>query len=292
MAPARDASAIDPPFRRVAIAGVGLIGGSIALAARAAWPAVTILGLDRGDAAADAKARGVIHEARSRIADVGDADLIVLAAPIEANLQLLEKAAAARLGGLVTDTSSTKRGILDVAARAGLTRFIGGHPVAGAERGGIGHARADLFVDRPWALMRTPNLEDEARQLEAFVRGLGARPAVMDAPTHDRLMAYVSHVPQLLAVALMNTAGRECGDAAMATAGRAFREMTRLAESSEELWRGIVGSNADFIAEALAALARELPAAGSGLADGGWTRQAFPPAREWRARLNAFGPPS
>jgi prephenate dehydrogenase len=291
MPPARGASEADPPFRRVAIAGVGLIGGSIALAARAAWPGIAVVGVDRGTAAADAAARGVIDEARASVEELGDADLIVLAAPIGANLTLLEALAAAKPGGLVTDTGSTKRNIVDAAARAGVERFIGGHPVAGAERGGLDQARADLFGDRPWALMRHAGGEGDLDRLERFVRGLGARPAIMDAVTHDRLMAYVSHVPQLLAVALMNAAARECGDAAFAVAGRAFREMTRLAGSPEGLWRDIVTANADFIAEALAAVARELPDR-DGLGDGAWTQRAFPAAHTGRGRLDLFGPRS
>lgn len=283
-------SPADPPFRRIAIAGVGLIGGSIALAARAAWPSMTILGFDRGSAAADARAKGIVHDVRESVADLTDADLIVLAAPVEANVTLLDGVAAARLGGLVTDTGSTKRDIVAAAERAGCARFVGGHPVAGAERGGLDQARADLFADRPWALMRPSGRDDDLQSLEAFVRGLGARPAIMDPVMHDRLMAYVSHVPQILAVALMNAAGREMSDAALAVAGRGFREMTRLAESPEALWRGILASNHDFIAEALTTLARELPAPGAALADGTWARHAFPSAHEWRARLNAFGP--
>ena len=285
-------AAVEPPFPRLAIAGIGLIGGSIALAARRAWPGVTIAGVDRGPGADRAKSLGVIDEARASVADLDDADLVIFAAPVEANLALLHEAAAARLGALITDTGSTKRAIVDAASRSGLSRFIGGHPIAGAERGGLDHARADLFVDRPWALMRTPGQESDLQHLETFVRGLGARPAIMNADVHDRVMAYVSHVPQLLAVALMNAAGRELGDAALSVAGRAFREMTRLAESPEDLWRGIAGANADFIAEALDALARELPAPGASLADGAWTRTAFPSAHAWRERLNAFGPVS
>ena len=154
-------AAVEPPFPRIAIAGIGLIGGSIALAARRAWPAVMIAGVDRGPAAAQAKAQGVIDDVRGSVADLDDADLVIFAAPVEANLALLHEAAAARLGALVTDTGSTKRAIVDAGSRLGLSRFIGGHPIAGAERGGLDHARADLFADRPWALMRTPGQESD-----------------------------------------------------------------------------------------------------------------------------------
>jgi len=105
----------------------------------------------------------------------------------------------------------------------------------------------------------------------------------VDAVEHDRTMAYISHVPQLVAVALMSAAGEACGDAGLGVAGRAFREMTRLASSPHDLWRGILATNADFIAEALAAFERKLPP-GAALSSGS-IDSAFAEAQKWRARL-------
>jgi prephenate dehydrogenase len=155
--------------------------------------------------------------------------------------------------------------------------------MAGGERSGLEHAHASLFVDHPWLLTPgdgTPDGDLEA--LSAFVRGLGARPRVMDADAHDRAMAYLSHLPQIVSVALLGAAGRSLGADALGAAGPAFQEMTRVAGSSAEVWRGIVATNADFIAEAIEAFVRSLPHRAEELGDGSWTDAAFADAQRWR----------
>jgi len=248
----------DPPFRRVAIAGLGLIGGSIALAVRRTWPSVRILGVD-GETAAMARERGLIDEERAAVDRLQDADLVVLAAPVPQIAALIDDAARAGLTAVITDVGSTKRHVMEAAARTPLT-FVGGHPIAGSAQRGIDHARADLFVDQPWVLVGGSRgaLADAA--IERFVRELGAVSEWMTAEQHDRVMAYVSHLPQLLSSALMRTAGGAVGPRGLAASGRGFADMTRLASSPAELWRGILATNADYVWEAVQALTASLPA--------------------------------
>jgi prephenate dehydrogenase len=273
------------PFERVGIVGLGLIGGSLALSVREAWPHVRIAGVDRPDVLAAARRLELIDDARSEIGKLADADLVVLAAPVPQIVELIAAAAQLRLPALVTDVGSTKRRIMQAADDAGLPDFIGGHPIAGSERGGLEHARKKLFAGRPWLLVPGRAAADRVRRLERFVSGLGAVPRRIDAERHDRTMAYVSHVPQLVAVALMNGAGDAVGDEGLAAAGRAFADMTRLATSPPELWQGILESNADFVEEALGRLAAALEAARP--VSGGARRlvQEFTRASQRRDRL-------
>ena len=245
-----------PPFRRVGIAGLGLIGGSIARHLRTRWPDTRLIGVDAPDVQDAARSSGAIHEARASVKALTDVDLVVLAAPVPAIIELIGELGSIAFPGLVMDTGSTKRHILAAAEHAGLARFIGGHPMAGSERGGFDQSRPDLFVDRPWFVVppaQAPRSDDRAT-VEQVVRALGAVPVHIDATAHDRTVAYVSHLPQLLSVALMNTAAEACGDEGLQHRGRGFSDMTRLATSPAELWNGIVDSNRDCISEA----AREL----------------------------------
>ena len=145
-----------PPFGRVAIVGVGLIGGSLAGAVRRVWPSIEILALDRPDVLADAAARRLIDRQAHTVSELADADLIVVATPVPEILTILPAIAALRSNPVVTDVGSTKRRICQAAAEAGLSRFVGGHPVAGSERPGLDSARPDLFDGQPWLLVSTP----------------------------------------------------------------------------------------------------------------------------------------
>jgi prephenate dehydrogenase len=274
------------PFGHIGIVGVGLIGGSIAAALRAAWPQVEITGIDRPEVLAEAAARALVDTPGRSVDDLAEVDLIVLATPVPGILDLIP--AVARLGthAVVTDVGSTKRHILRAAAHADLFHFIGGHPVAGAERPGLEHARADLFTGQPWILVPGPSPDEDAvTRLEYFVRAMGAVPRRLDADTHDRTMAYISHLPQLLAVALMNTAGGAVGEAGLALSGRAFGEMTRLASSPADLWGAILATNADYVAEAAVALVSELPTRAARLGVTRWIEETFQQSDEWRRRL-------
>ncbi len=260
----------EPPFQRIAVVGFGLIGASFALAVRRLWPAVLVIAVDRRD---------IIETAmRMHAADVGgddlvmaaDADLVVLAAPVLANVGLLASLPGYLPGdAVVTDVGSTKRAIVDTArALPARLTFVGGHPLAGAAVGGIGAARPDLFAGRPWILTPDgPASAAAAERLATLITALGGRPKTMAADAHDALAAYLSHLPQLAATALMHVVGEHAGADGLALAGRGLRDTTRLASSPANIWRDIAASNQDHIARAIddlvAALLQLKPAAGA-----------------------------
>jgi prephenate dehydrogenase len=255
-------------YRRIAIVGVGLVGGSFGLAARRRLPGARIVGVDRAPVLRQARRRGAIHEGASSLrVGLRGADLIVLALPVDRLLTILP--AVARLAGpdaVVTDVGSTKEAIVRAARRAGLAeRFVGGHPMAGSERSGVAHADARLFAGAPWILCaggpRSP-----VRQMAAFAARLGARPVVLSPRRHDEVVARLSHLPQLLSVALVNVGTRGAAARALGLAGPAFRQMSRLALSPPRIWNGILRTNRKAIERALRDLARELAGLRSGLA--------------------------
>jgi prephenate dehydrogenase len=280
----------DCPFARVAIVGVGLIGGSIALAARRRWPRITIAGVDHPPVLTTACDRGVIDETRFSVRDLRDADLIVLAAPIHEIIESLGAIGRAGLKAAVTDTGSTKRHIVEAASRAGVRGFVGGHPMAGKERGGIDQASGDLFAGRPWLLVSSEAPAETCTKIAAFVRGLGAEPHEIDPDTHDRTMAYVSHLPQIVSTALMARVGDAVGDTGLARAGRGLADMTRLAASPSDVWQGILATNADYIAEAAEALAADLRDIRGELTDEAAVAGRFERAHRWRSRLPKSDP--
>lgn len=278
----------DPPFESIAIVGFGLIGGSIGLAVRERWPSVRVAALDRPAVLAHAAGSGAIDRATQDIGDLSGSDLLVLAAPVEQNRRLLVEAAS-RLGpdAVVTDVGGTKRDIVRVAASLPAPRpaFVGGHPVGGSERGGFSFARADLFRGRPWVF--TPDDSSPAwavDRLFTFVHGLGARPTTMNAAEHDRLMAFLSHLPQLTASALMETVGKTVGAGGLRLAGRGLMDTTRLASSPVDIWRDVCASNADVIGVALDALIARLQQLRAGL-EQEIVDAVFEEAARWRAEL-------
>ena len=267
-----------PPFARVGIAGVGLIGGSIEAAIRQQWPGVHIAATDNEPVLAEARRRGLVDDVRASVLDMADRDLVVLATPVTDIVKLLP--AAAELDALVTDVGSTKRAILAEARRAGVKRFIGGHPMAGAATGGVEHADAALFQSRPWILVQGASQEDgDYAALRTFVSALGARPAALDDERHDRAVAYISHLPQLLATTLMRVVSDEVGVGGLRIAGRGLEDMTRLSASPFEVWQGILETNADCVAEALHALVATLPRDASQVADVPRMRELFAQAQ-------------
>src|SRR5216110_1097261 len=211
----RDARLGQPAvFDRIGIVGLGLIGGSIALKARELWPKALVIGVDNKDVLETAMRLHAIDVAADDLIVLAEADVVVFAAPVRTNIALLaDLDDNVRQPAVITDTGSTKREIMEAAASlpARFT-FVGGHPLAGAAQGGLEHARPDLFNGRPWLL--TPGGgADESRRSEAvgrlfeFIRGLGASPRAVDAAAHDRLLAFLSHVPQIMASALMQVVG-------------------------------------------------------------------------------------
>lgn len=283
--------ATNPPFARIGLVGLGLIGGSVALGLRAAWPSVRLVGVDAAPVVEAAIARRIVDEARDSPEKLVDLELIVLAAPVGAIIEAAQQLGRTGVSTVVTDVGSTKRRILEAAEAARLTNFIGGHPMAGSERGGLESARGDLFTGKPWFLTPAPTASpDASRRVEALVRGLGAAPVRIEPDAHDRTVAYLSHLPQLLAVWLMVTAGERVGERELAYAGRGFDEMTRLAASSSDMWESIVTTNADYIGEAFRALFATFPPTIG--VDSAKLREFFARANHWREQLDELRRPS
>jgi prephenate dehydrogenase len=267
-----DAGGPDAPFERIGIIGTGLIGGSIAIAARRQWPAIRVMGTPSRQCELPA---GMLDRTVSDIVELAaEVDLVILGVPVTVMPDMMQTLARAGTTAVVTDVGSTKRGVVTAARDAGLRRFIGGHPMAGGERSGAAEARSDLFVGKPWLLVEGSAPPEDAVRLEVFVRALGAVPRWMSADLHDRTVAYVSHLPQVVAAALMNAAEQAVGATGPHVAGNAFAEMTRLASSPAAMWQGICAENADFVGEALRAFLEQLPD-DRGLADGTWTHEAL-----------------
>lgn len=276
------------PFQSVGIVGLGLIGGSIALGTRAAFPNARVIAVDNQDVLDSALRVNAIDVAADDLAVLADADLIILAAPVRQNIEILPRLAGhLRRSAVITDTSSTKRAIVAAARTLPSTlTFIGGHPLGGAAAGGIDHAHPDLFRGRPWLF--TPEGRQAASEIDrvlAFTRALGAEPRVLDADAHDRLLAFLSHLPQLTASALMATVGAAVGDDGLALAGRGLVDTTRLASSPAEIWSDIAATNADEMGPAIDALIGLLTELRADLATGQRLREIFADAGRWRAAL-------
>jgi prephenate dehydrogenase len=279
-------STVEPPFRHVAIAGIGLIGGSIALAVREQWPDVFLTGIDRQAVLAHALGSGAIHRGAHSLAEVAGVDLVILAAPVGENVRLLGSSAPVLRTAVVTDVGGTKRDIVAAAAQTQGVHFIGGHPIGGAERGGFGFARPDLFRGRPWIF--TPDAgaaKESLDRLFRFVQALGARPVTLAADEHDRVMAFLSHLPQLATSALMDVVGGSVGADGLRLAGRGLVDSTRLASSPASVWRGVCASNADAIGAALDCLIARLTELRADVAKGERLEQVFADAGRWRAEL-------
>ncbi len=277
----------EPPFTRIAIIGLGLIGGSIALAVRERWPSVRVFGIDRHSVIAHALGSGAIDRGFGDASEIGDADLVILAAPVRQNVVLLaEMSPRLTSSTIVTDVGGTKRDIVRVARALPLAApFVGGHPIGGAERGGFGFARPDLFKGRPWIF--TPDDTTPAHAVErltAFVSGLGARSSTLDPDRHDRLMAFLSHLPQLTASALMDVIGTSAADGLL-LAGRGLVDTTRLASSPPDTWVDICAVNADVLTDALDALIAKLTELRADLRGGAAVHRTFDDAARWRAEL-------
>jgi prephenate dehydrogenase len=249
------------PFRRAAVIGTGLIGGSFALALRKHFPDVTITGYDR--AGESARARGAVHEIVPDIASaVRGADLVYVALPIGATIEALPAiAAAAAPHALVTDACSTKAVVCRTAQeqfRSGAL-FLGGHPMAGKEQSGVEHADAELFRGAPYALMGSEEaVQPRAKEFAEMVRTIGARPTWTDPETHDWAVGVVSHLPQLAAVALARVVQDETDETGLplSLAGPGLQNTLRLAGSPYQVWRDIFLTNTDNISHALDRLAQ------------------------------------
>jgi len=256
-------AATAPEFRRVAIVGLGLMGGSLALALRRLPrpPRIAAASADAADLERGL-AQGLVDDAAEDAAvAIADADLVVYATPVSVTLELLASTRQQiRDDAVVTDLGSVKRPVVSRARAVGLAgRFVGGHPVAGSHRSGLAAARADLYDGaRVWL---TPADADPARdaaaahaleRVAALWRSVGAEPAVIGAEEHDRLMAWASHLPQLAAAALAGALAR--AGVALADLGPGGADTTRIAAGSPALWADILRHNADLVRRPLDSL--------------------------------------
>jgi prephenate dehydrogenase len=249
----------------VAIVGVGLIGGSFALALRKAGFAGPILGVSSPATLERALALGVISEGLPLADAVSRADLVYLSQPIAQIIEVLpEIERYASPGTLITDAGSTKRQIVEQAARTfSRAQFLGGHPMAGKESRGVDSADADLFRNHSYIL--TPQSAeclgtDAARNFCEVILNIGARLVVIDAETHDRMVALTSHLPQLASTALASLLAKQnkSKDTLFTVAGPGLRDQTRLAMSSFDVWSDILKTNRDGLVEALDGFIDEL----------------------------------
>ncbi|MGH9358740.1 MAG: prephenate dehydrogenase [Terriglobia bacterium] len=284
-------TASDGFFRRIAIIGLGLIGGSWGLALKERGFRGIRVGCDRPEVLRRAAEIGAVDEVEEdwRRA-VSGADLVILAIPVGPTLSLLDELNGFLApGALVTDTGSTKANICRRAQQRVQALFIGGHPLAGKERSGIDHAESRMFEGAVYVL--TPQgpevLQDPRGQaLSALIASLGAKLWVTDAATHDRALAYLSHLPQLLSTALAGViAEKQSAEAIpLELAASGFRDLTRLAESPYSVWRDICATNTANIRDSLDGLIGQIERVKQHLTDPLLERD-FGQARKLRERL-------
>jgi len=236
------------------VVGLGLMGGSVGLAARERGAAERVTGYDVDPGArAVAVQRGCVDAAFADLREaVNGADLVVVCAPVAQLGAAIADALSAAPGATVSDVGSTKAGV--VASATDRTRFVGGHPVAGLELRGAQHASADLFDGATWFLTPIAETDPERyRDLHAFTSGLGATPVAIDPGAHDRLLALTSHLPHVLANLLIAQAGsgRIDGHDPLAAVGGSFRDMTRVAGANARIWVDIYLENSGPLRAAL-----------------------------------------
>jgi prephenate dehydrogenase len=256
------------------IIGVGLIGGSVGLAAGdSGWE---VVGVDAPQVLENAAQSGAIHRAAT-LKEVREADLVVLAAPISKVTDLVGDLIPTN--ALITDVASAKSAIVRRAENLNL-RFVGGHPMAGSQLSGVANASSKLFEGARYFLTPTGHTDpDDYREVAGFVRELGAVPTAVDPEKHDLLMAALSHLPHLMAAALLKVAS-DISPEALSFAGPSFRDLTRVGASNPELWSDILAENAPALGEALGAFAGAMAQLGSEIKDRESMEGRFRQARE------------
>jgi prephenate dehydrogenase len=289
-------------FRKITIVGVGLLGGSIGLAARKRRLAGQVAGFVRRKASvAECLRAGAVDVATRDLREaVEDADLVILCTPLSRMRSLvMEMLPALRPGAILTDVGSVKgpavRSLESLAGKAGA-RFVGSHPMAGAETAGVAAARADLF-DRAVCVVTPTRRTDPValRKVERFWKALGARPLRLDPERHDVLVSRSSHLPHIAAVILANLVldpAKPRHQADLCASG--FRDATRIASGSPELWRDIAMANRKNLDRALAAYGRELEKFRRALrrSDAGAVSRALESAKRRRDAWRAPGAPA
>jgi prephenate dehydrogenase len=248
------------PFGSVTILGVGLIGGSIGLALRSRGLASEVIGVGRDpDSLGEAVKRGAIDRGTTDLRDgMGSAEVVVVCTPVDRVAEDVRRSAeAAPQEVLITDAGSSKRQIVEAVERQprGTSVFVGAHPVAGSERRGVNHARADLFDGRPCVLTptsRTP--PDRLRRAGEFWSSIGCRVLEMGPAEHDEVLAYTSHLPHALAGALASAVPADW----LPLAAGAFRDGTRVAAADTAIWTAIFRDNRGPLLKALDSLRERL----------------------------------
>ena len=270
------------PFERLLVIGAGLLGTSVALAARRRWPAVHLTAMD---VTARAHAPFDLHLSAGGV--LPPFDLAVLAVPIDAYPAWMRRFACEAPGRPVTDVGSVKRRPHAEASGVGLTTFVGGHPMAGGSRPGPDHASASLFDRRPWFLTPGDAPAAVVALARALAEGCGARVVDSDPDTHDATVAAISHLPQAVASVLMATVADAADDAALATAAGGLRDSTRIAEGPVGMWQPVFAANADLLAPLVRETAARLQALADALddADADAVRTLFSAANAGRRRL-------
>jgi prephenate dehydrogenase len=253
----------------LAIVGPGLIGTSVALAARRRWPDLQITTIDKGES----------------LGAIGNALVVVLAAPVDSILDIIPKLSLVIApDALVIDTGSTKHAIMNAAGAAKIPHFVGGHPMAGGTS--VADASPDLFDGRPWFLTN-PEAPEAVRRASRLVEALGAKAVVLSdhGEEHDRLMAAVSHLPQVTATMLMAIVARAVGADNLQWAGGGLRDTTRLASSPAATWQSVLGSNSHELKPLIKYLASELAAFADRLEDPDAVRELFDEANRAKSSI-------
>ena len=253
-------------FDSVCIVGVGLIGGSFGIAIRERKLARQVVGAVRRQETINAAfQKGAVDNATTNLEEAArGADLILLASPVGQMKALCEELLPViKAGAIVTDVGSTKLAVVEECTSifGSKAHFIGGHPMAGSERVGVEHAKGSLFEKAMWILTPTPSTPAaELEKLKNLVSGLGATPIILDPKTHDQLLAVTSHIPHITAAALVrlfNSTHNDHEVVSQLIAG-GWRDSTRVAAGSPEMWRDICLANAEPIAQNLDSLIEEL----------------------------------
>lgn len=279
-------------FETIAVVGVGLIGGSLGMAARKKGLAKRVIGIGRSEPKLmRAKLLGAIDEYTLDLEHgAREADLVVICTPVRTVVPTLERMAAhLKKGAVVTDVGSTKREIVREASRLvpHSRSFVGGHPMAGSEQAGVERAKADLFEGATYVITNADDTDLTALgNMTAFAEALGSRVEVMSPEEHDAAVALISHLPHAMSAALLHItadAQRRSGKAFRLAAG-SFRDLTRISDSPPEIWSDICATNSDFIIESVKGLSEMLQAFAAALeaGDNAAIQRFFEAAREIR----------
>ena len=263
MAPAKGKNIL---FDTVAIAGVGLIGGSLGLAAKKNGLARRVIGIGRSEQKLmRAKILGAIDDYSMDFENgASDADLLIICTPVRTIVPTLERMAASlKEGAVATDAGSTKR---EIVRQAGAMMpkgryFVGGHPMAGSEQAGVENASADLFVGATYVVTHANETSlDALGKVVAFAEGIGARVEVMTPEVHDLCVAVISHLPHVISGTLLQVAedAQRQTDKLFRLAAGSFRDLTRISDSPPEIWQDICTTNADFLIDVIGRLQGQL----------------------------------